>query len=265
MASKLICKGLNQIKTKHVTTFQLDRPKTMNAITFDMYHHLTEQLNLESKDPESTFVVLEGLNGNYSSGNDLSNFLKVDFSDVAGLKQAAQESGQMCQNFVDAFINCKKPIVAKVDGLCLGIMCTTLALCDFVYCTEKSKFTTPFTKIAQAPEGCSSVLFPEIFGAHQSREILLKSQSFDANLALKAGFVNQVFTDRQEMDQKVGTELEKMLKLPRRSFLSSRNLIKSHRRAELREVNRIECENLVERFSDFEELSPMISGFFSRK
>lgn len=270
MAARQICKGLNLLRPNpRVATLQLDRPKALNAISTDMYINITEQLQLLSQDKETTFIVLEGKHypeiGNkncYSSGNDLKNFLKVDFSDPSKLPEQFKMWADQCENFVNAFIDSEKPIVAKVDGISYGIMCTTLPLCDFVYCTERSSFTTPFTKIAQAPEGTSSLCFPEIFGQKLAREILLQNKTFDAKVAERHGFVNKVYKSREELEIAVDKEIDDMLNLPMRSFLSSRNIIKSHTRDKLRAANRAECDNLIPRWSDMEELIPTIQKFF---
>ena len=270
MAAKQLCKGLALIRNQahpRIATLELNRPKALNAITNEMYTNMTNSINQLSQDKETTFIILQGKDigpkSVYSSGNDLKNFMQVDFTDPKKLQEGVDLAKNTMVDFVDAFINSQKPIVAKVDGLCYGIMCTSLGLCDYVYCTKKSTFTTPFTKIAQSPEGCSSIKFPEIFGDKLANEILLQNKTFDSKLAEKHGFVNKVYGSREELEIGVEKELQDMLALPERSFLSSRNLIKSHRREELLKVNRIEAENLIHRWSDFEELIPTIQKFFS--
>merc|ERR1712157_290494 len=126
--------------------------------------------------------------------------------------------------------------------------------CDYNYATKSASFQTPFTKIAQSPEGCSSYLFPQIFGQKLSREILLENRKFDSQLALKYGFLSGVFENKIVMDEFVDKKLENLGKLPQRSYLSSLKLIKEKDREILREVNKREYKNLVERWTDFEEL-----------
>ena len=194
-----------------------------------------------------------------SSGINLQTASKKEIFEVM------HSNSVMLESFVNAFIDSDKPIITKIDGLCLGIMCTTQALCDYNYATKSASFQTPFTKIAQSPEGCSSYLFPQIFGQKLSREILLENQKFDSQLALKCGFLSGVFEDKREMDEFVDKKLENLGRLPQRSYLSSLKLIKEKDRKILREVNRRECENLVERWTDFEELGPFLKAFFAPK
>ena len=56
----------------------------------------------------------------------------------------------MLIDFVDAFINFEKPLIAGVNGPAIGIGVTTLALCDVVLASSSSTFQCPFTKIGQS-------------------------------------------------------------------------------------------------------------------
>ena len=80
----------------------------------------------------------------------------------------------MLIDFVDAFINFEKPLIAGVNGPAIGIGVTTLALCDLVLASSNSTFQCPFTKIGQSPEGTSSYSMPAILGPSGASELLLR-------------------------------------------------------------------------------------------
>ena len=166
MSKRALCQGLNLIKKGPITTLELNNPKNYNAITTDMYKNIASQLTSLNSCNETKVICLTGSNGIYSSGNDLTSFGNILSPKTSKheMLEKVQDAADLCELFVNSFINCEKPLVAKIDGMSIGISCTTLALCDFVYATERSWFYTPFTKIAQGPEGCSSVLFPQIMG-----------------------------------------------------------------------------------------------------
>ena len=134
----------------------LNRPKCLNAINLDMMHLLPNVFKDSVDDPNTKVTVITGEGSYYSSGNDLNNFSTIGFT--------VEEAGSLLSRFVQAFLDFPKPLVAAVNGPAIGIACTTLALCDAVYCTEEATFDTPFMKIGQSPEGCSSYLFPKIMG-----------------------------------------------------------------------------------------------------
>ncbi len=76
-------------------------------------------------------------------------------------REFASSGRELLREFVAGFIDFPKPLLAAVNGPCIGVMCTTLALCDTVLAREgAATFQTPFAKTAQGIEGCASVLFP---------------------------------------------------------------------------------------------------------
>jgi len=254
------------IKNGPITTLQFNNPKNYNAITTEMYQNVAHQLNTLSDCKETRVICLEGSNGVYSSGNDLSSFGKILSPNTPKdeMMSKVQDAADLCEHFVSAFINCKQPLVAKVDGMSIGISCTSLGLCDFVYASENSWFYTPFTKIAQGPEGCSSVIFPQIMGNSKAREILYLNKKINAREAYDRNLVTEVFENSEKLDEKVDGVLKEISVLPPRAMKDAKKLVEGFRREELLAVNKKECENLVTRFSDLEELGPVIKEFFSK-
>ena len=74
-------------------------------------------------------------------------------------------SAERFKKFVAAFIDFKKLIFALVNGPAVGIMVTILGLCDVVYVTDDATFVTPFSKLGQSPEGCSTYIYPRLVTA----------------------------------------------------------------------------------------------------
>ncbi len=70
----------------------------------------------------------------------------------------------MYREFVDTFIRFSKPLVSLVNGPAVGISVTLLGMFDMVIASDKATFVSPFTKIAQAPEACSTYTFPRMMG-----------------------------------------------------------------------------------------------------
>eukprot|EP00128_Syssomonas_multiformis_P015715 Colp12_sorted_trinity150504_noHs@33235 len=126
------------------------------------------------------------------TGNDLANF-----SVIAHPKDIAKESRKLCYNFVDAFVSFPKPLIAGVNGPAIGIAVTTLGLVDAVYASDTATFRTPFRELGQAPEGCSSYMFPKIMGEEMAHNVLDKSILLTAEDAKKCGFVTEIYPANQ--------------------------------------------------------------------
>lgn len=165
----------------------LARPKQKNALNLQMYHEVGDALVEIGKDARARGVILTGQGDYYSSGNDLANF-----SQLMHPRTMAANAKEVCYTFVDAFVTFPKPMIAAVNGPSIGIATTTLGLCDVRICTPSATFNTPFKKLGQAPEGCSSFMFPRILGEQVARDLLDGGATLTANEALKVKFVSEV-------------------------------------------------------------------------
>jgi len=233
-------------------------------MTHEMYYAIPDAMKTIENCPDTRVLMLTGSNGFYSSGNDLSVFSEAGPPTPENFKKFSEKSAVMLEAFVSSFIDFKKPLVAKVDGMSLGIACTTLALCDFVYASERAWFQTPFTKIAQAPEGCSSFTFPQLMGRQKASEILLLNRRITAQEAYERNLVNEVFKV-DEIDAVVDKKLEYIASLPPKSIQSCKASILATQRQTLHEINHHECQNLIERWTCLEELLPQLAEFANRK
>jgi peroxisomal 3,2-trans-enoyl-CoA isomerase len=167
----------------NVLYIELNRPKRKNAFNMAMYSDLFRAMQWASKSLEINVVVITGNPTStphefFSSGNDLNNY-----SDAVSKGKApeivAREIDQMLRGFVEMFIYFPKVLIAAVNGPAFGIAVTLLALFDFVYAKDTANFTTPFTRLAMSPEGCSTYTFPRMFG-HKANDLLLMSETISA-------------------------------------------------------------------------------------
>lgn len=91
-----------------------------------------------------------------------------------------------------AMVKSVKPIVLVVRGSALGISFTKQSHATFIYCSPEAKWQTPFMSSSQTQEGCSTYLFPQIFGTRYANEILLCDRAVTAQDAVRTGFANGI-------------------------------------------------------------------------
>ncbi len=221
-----------------VTKLIINRPAKKNAITESMYKLIQKSLKEVSDDKRTKVCLIIGKGDFYSAGNDLSNFNKF----MHPLTMAHQAK-LLLEGFVDAFITFKKPLVVAVNGPAIGIAVTTLGLCDKVFASDTAYFKTPFAELGQAPEGCSSFMFPRIMGEHMSNEVLWHGKVLDANEAMACGLVHQV-SAKESLEADAVAYCRELAALPAGSPQLVREIIRDDLVAKLRVVNCAECEVL---------------------
>ncbi|XP_076334362.1 enoyl-CoA delta isomerase 2-like [Tachypleus tridentatus] len=243
-----------------ITTIKFNRPMKKNALTAQMYKDIIQILSDSAKDSNSMITLFTGSGDSYCSGNDLGNFILPSNADIA---QLAKNASALLRNFVDAFIDFPKPLVAAVNGPATGISVTLLGLFDVVYASDKATFHTPFSLLGQSPEGCSSYLFPKIMGPSKANEMLLFNQKLTAFEAKACGLVSEVFPDATFQDD-VSLRLKGLEDMSFNSMIYAKKLTRDLERDLLHEVNKNECERLVERWQS-EDCIKAVMAFFQRR
>jgi len=243
----------------NITTIKLNRPAKKNAITTEMYREIIRALDQAAKD-DSVVTVFTGAGDFYCSGNDLTNFTKIP---EGGMQQMAKDGGELLREYVKAYIDFPKPLIAVVNGPAVGVSVTILGLFDIVYAIEKATFHTPFSQLGQSPEGCSSYTFPKMMGTAKASEMLLFNKKLTAVQACEQGLVTEVFPD-SSFQTEVWTRLKAYAKLPRNSLALSKQLIRGVEKDRLHAVNDAEVERLVERWLSDECMEAVMSFFTSK-
>ncbi|PRD33943.1 UNVERIFIED_CONTAM: Eci2 [Trichonephila clavipes] len=244
--------GLIYSAGKDIVEITFNRPNKKNAITTQMYTDIVSALK-EASNSEAAVTVLSGKGDYYSSGNDLSNFSMVQ----GDLETAAKNAAELLKNFVAAFIDFPKILVAAVNGPAVGIPVTLLGLCDV------ATFQTPFSLLGQSPEGCSTYLFPKIMGYSKANEILMFNKKFTAAEAKELGLVSEVFpheTFQQNVQEKLGV----LADASKNSQIYTKELTRGLERSTLHKINELECQRLVERWQSPDCMEALMK-FFQRK
>ena len=168
-----------------VRTIRFNRPDKKNALTRPMYAAAAEALTGADEDPAIRVSILTGVDGMFTAGNDLMDFMEAP-PHIGGGDQPPVE------RFMHALYLAQKPVIAAVDGIAIGIGTTLLLHCDLVYASDRAQFKTPFVDLALAPEFGSSQTFVDAFGRAAASELLLLGATWNAERALQTGMVTAV-------------------------------------------------------------------------
>ncbi len=196
---------------------RLNRLDKKNALTRGMYAQLVDALiSGEASDDVSAHVIF-GLPSVFCAGNDIADFL--------ALATGAGHDIDEVMKFIFILPVLKKPLLAGVSGLAVGIGTTMLFHCDLVYAAPSAVFSTPFLDLGLVPEAASSLLAPRLMGHQRAFELLVLGAPLSAERAREAGLVNEIVPAGQ-LEAKVLAAAAMLAKKPPEALAISRRLLR---------------------------------------
>jgi 2-(1,2-epoxy-1,2-dihydrophenyl)acetyl-CoA isomerase len=94
----------------------------------------------------------------------------------------------------------KFPIVAKVQGVCVGVGFSLALACDMIFADKTASFSQIFSKIGLATDGGGGFFMPRLMGYHKAFELVTQASMITAQKGQELGFVNQVFDTAEELE-----------------------------------------------------------------
>ena len=173
-----------------VATVTLNRPERKNPLTFESYAELRDTFRALVYTPAVKAVVVTGAGGNFSSGGDVHEIIgPLTEMDMPGLLKFTRMTGDL----VKAMRGCPQPIVAAIDGVCVGAGAIVAMASDLRLATPEAKTAFLFTRVGLA--GCdmgACAILPRIIGQGRASELLFTGRSMSAEEGLVWGFHNRL-------------------------------------------------------------------------
>ena len=164
------------------------KPSENNSLNPLVMKKLQSALSMADAD-DSKLVLLRAMGSVFCCGLDFLYFIWR----LPDHKTEMARMAEAIRNFMNTFIQFKKPIVVAMNGPATGLGASILPLCDVVWANEKAWFQMPYNTFGQSPDGCSTVTFPKIMGGASANEMLLCGRKLTAQEACGKGLVSQVF------------------------------------------------------------------------
>ncbi|AUH32103.1 enoyl-CoA hydratase family protein [Paracoccus tegillarcae] len=176
-----------QVKDR-VAVIRLNRPERKNPLTFDSYRELRDTFRALPYAGDVDVVVFASNGGNFSSGGDVHDIIGplVDM-DMKELLAFTRMTGDL----VKAMIGCTKPVIAAVDGVCVGAGAIIAMASDLRIATPAAKCAFLFTRVGLA--GCdmgACAMLPRIIGQGRAAELLYTGRVMSADEGHGWGFWN---------------------------------------------------------------------------
>lgn len=173
-----------------IATIRLDRPERKNPLTFDSYAELRDWFRALPYAGDVDVVVFASNGGNFSSGGDVHDIIgpltKMTMKELLAFTR-------MTGDLVKAMLHCGKPVIAAVDGVCVGAGAIIAMASDLRIGTPEAKTAFLFTRVGLA--GCdmgACAMLPRIIGQGRAAELLFTGRAMSAEEGLAWGFFTRV-------------------------------------------------------------------------
>ncbi len=181
-----------------VTTVTIDRPKSKNACTGDMWVAIGATFR-DIGHSGVRVAVLTGAGGDFCAGADLGGGGGGGGGQPGGNHLDAM---RVLGDVVLAVHDCPVPVVAKVDGACVGAGLGLALAADLTWCSDRARFSAIFAKRGLSLDFGTSWLLRQRVGAHVAKQMAFTAEMVSGERALELGFVNAV-TPASELDAAV--------------------------------------------------------------
>ena len=182
-----------------IATVTLNRPERKNPLTFESYAELRDTFRALVYAREVKAVVVAGAGGNFSSGGDVHEIIGP-LTEMA--MPALLDFTRMTGDLVKAMRACPQPIVAAIDGVCVGAGAILAMASDLRLATPEAKTAFLFTRVGLA--GCdmgACAILPRIVGQGRAAELLFTGRVMTAEEGERWGFHNRLVPREALLDE----------------------------------------------------------------
>uniref|UniRef100_H0Y1A0 Chromodomain Y like n=1 Tax=Otolemur garnettii TaxID=30611 RepID=H0Y1A0_OTOGA len=207
---------------------------------------------------DSNLVLLNTVGSVFCCGLDFIYFIWHLTDD----REREHTKMEAIRNFMNTFIQFKKPIIVAVNGLTFALGVSRLPLCDVVWTKKKAWSQTPYITFRQCPDGCYTIMFPKIMGGASVNEMLLISypllsrQKLTTQEVCGKGLISQVLWPRTFI-QEVMVQIKK-LALCNPVVLEESKALVCCIKIELKQANERECEVLKKIWGSAQGIDSML-------
>lgn len=174
----------------HIATITIDRPERKNPLTFESYAELRDYFRNLVYREDIKAVIITGSGGNFSSGGDVHDIIgPLTRMEIPELLKFTRMTGDL----IKAIRACPQPVIAAVDGICVGAGAIMAMASDVRFGTKNAKTAFLFTRVGLA--GCdmgACAILPRIIGQGRASDLLYTGRSMSASEGYKWGYFNHL-------------------------------------------------------------------------
>ena len=190
----------------HVATLWLDRPEKLNAFNLRLWEDIPVALEEISRSDQVRCVIIASRGPAFTSGIDL---VELGPSLLPGSADPETSHATRARSLYDlvrklqatmtSIADCPKPVVAAVNGYCIGVGVDLITACDLRLASEDAVFSVRETKMAMVADVGTLQRLPRLIGAGHVAELVYTGKDIDARRALEIGLVNAIYPDHDAL------------------------------------------------------------------
>lgn len=245
-------------KSDAVVTITINRPDKRNALNIETRRELKEALSLIRSDGDVKLAVITGAgDAAFIAGADLN-----DLKDMAPL-EAEKYLNQYGQRLYTEIEELEVPVIAMINGFCLGGGCELAMACDIRIAAENAKFGQPEIVVGIIPGGGATQRLPRLVGYGKAKELIFTGDIIDAREAERIGLVDKV-VPQGELKKTVDELVRKLLGRSQVSLRAAKKAINRSMRSGLDEGLAYEAQTFCVLFSS-EDSKEGIAAFLEKR
>ena len=200
-----------------VATVTLNRPETLNALTFDMMDEVHDALARIEADREIRAMILTGAGRGFCSGQNLRDRIPPGAELVDAIMGCYFRA-------IQGIRTCRVPVITAVNGTAAGGGFSLALAGDIVMAARSAKFIQVFSRIGLIPDLGSTYLVPQAIGRARALKMMMTNQPVSAEVALQWGLISDCLDDGELLP--AARELAaKLAEGPTRTLVATRRLV----------------------------------------
>ena len=243
-------------KRESVAVLTINRPDKLNALNSKVHAEGVAALDELRRDESVRVLVITG-------AGEKSFIAGADISEFAGKTSVTQRSifqERTLFNTIDTF---PKPVIAMINGFCLGGGCELALACDIRLASEKARLGQPEINLGIIPGGGGTQRLTRLVGEGKAMEIILTGDMIDAQTALSLGLVNHVYP-AEELEAKTMELANKIAEKSPIALQMAKEAVKIASRSNLDEGLRREIDLFAICFSS-EDKEEGVTAFLEKR
>lgn len=191
-----------------IATITLNRPAELNSMNVDFWHELPAAISTIDEQASARVIILTSTGKHFTAGMDLGVFMNPKNISLHGDPGRSAENLRrlvlQLQNAFNVLETVRMPVLAAIQGGCIGGGVDMVSAADCRYCTEDAFFCIKETDLGMTADVGTMQRLPHLIPQGMMRELAYTGAKLSAQKAKEIGLVNEIYPDQESMLQAVG-------------------------------------------------------------